>query len=152
MFISNCFKLNPNYTQLICRLWVNRTGLRRTYQTIRLGFIFGQGCPHRWSRSGLPNVRSTDSHLPILTARSTHARTDTTRKPITLLRLPGVFLLRNAERQNPGLLFQEPLNEPDPTIKVSLGEKTDVRDSLDETSLLKIRQKIDRASRGRREK
>ena len=34
--------------------------------------------------------------------------TQTTRKPILLLRSPGFLLLRYAERQLRGLLFQEP--------------------------------------------
>jgi hypothetical protein len=47
---------------------------------------------------------SVDSRIPEAGVRAT----TTTRKPLLLLRLSGVFLLRFAERQFLGLLFQEP--------------------------------------------
>ena len=57
-------------------------------------------------------VRPTDSHLPVLTdhywPRRVHEEAQTTRKPLLLFLLSRVFLLRLAERQLSGLLFQEP--------------------------------------------
>jgi hypothetical protein len=45
---------------------------------------------------------------PLLPDKRVLGISHTTRKPILLLRLSGVLLLRVAERQLRGLLFQEP--------------------------------------------
>ncbi len=63
---------------------------------------------HRWSRSGL--LLDTPNRSPICqfwyprVLGSPH----TTRKPLLLLRISALLLLREAERQFLGLLFHEP--------------------------------------------
>jgi len=46
---------------------MSRTSLRRTYQPIRLGLIFGGCCRPHWEGSGLFCVRPDNSHCPVLT-------------------------------------------------------------------------------------
>lgn len=107
MHLSQILK-NGQTENFVCR--VEQLFGYDTYQAIQLGLIFGYR--HRYHRNkGWTLLRHARRihirqlwHRRALAAPPSH----TTRKPILLLRLSRLLLLREAQRQFSGLLFQEP--------------------------------------------
>ena len=81
-----------------------------TYQATQPSFIFGYRHRHHRNKGWTLLWHARRIHIRRLWHRRALATAPahTTRKPILLLRLSGLLLLREAERQFSGLLFHEP--------------------------------------------
>jgi hypothetical protein len=71
---------------------MSRTSLRRTYQTIRLGFIFGWTFPIAGADLDSSLARSVNSHPPTLALKSAGRNTDNPKPNVVVLIVGRVLI------------------------------------------------------------